>query len=77
MELICSEWRGGAAWREELYLQLDNTAPVGFIFLQGKTGTLRLASDNPLCLTSLLSNTVAYVFLFGALGNLFQQPFPV
>jgi len=57
-------------------LVLDSMAPVGFIFLRGKTETLRFATDNAQCFPSLLSNPVACVFLLRVLGNLFQQPFP-
>lgn len=68
----------GVKGRWDVYLatQCCTTPPVGFIFLRGKTETLRLATDNLQCLTSLLSNTVACTFLLRALGNLFQQPFP-
>lgn len=68
----------GVKGRWDVYLatQSCTTPPVGFIFLRGKTETLRLATDNLQCFTSLLSNTVACTFLLRALGNLFQQPFP-
>lgn len=45
-------------------------------FLQ-KIGILRLATGNPQCLASLLSNAAPYIFLLSVLGNLFQQSFPV
>lgn len=73
-----SEWRGYPSLRGDGDVlsapMLDKKAPGGFICVCKERQRLRFATDNPQCFTSLLSNTV---FLLGALGNLFQQPFPV